>query len=88
MKKMDPKGHYPPNTNSNCITLNCIQITLHYFQCRISAMPLFRADLVLAILKPGACLLTSPFFFNIRPFWLSNGQGMNICVISIFLKAR
>ena len=43
--KIDPKRHYPHNTNSHLIILNCVQITLHYFQCQISAMPLVRATL-------------------------------------------
>ena len=43
-EKVDPEGHYPPNTNSHFFILNCIQmITLHYFQCQISAMPLVKA---------------------------------------------
>ena len=57
-EKMDPKGHYPPNTNSHCIILNCIQITLHYLQCQISAM-----SLVLGISKTGTCQLTVNFTF-------------------------
>ena len=41
--------------------LNCIQFTLHYFQCRISAISLVRTDLFLAMLKTGTCLLTLLF---------------------------
>ena len=61
MRKWILKGHYPPNTNSHFIMLNCIQFTLHYFQCRISAISLVRTDLFLAMLKTGTCQLTSPF---------------------------
>ena len=61
-EKMDLKGHYPQNTISYCIISNETQITLHFFQGRISAMPEIRADLFLAVSKTGICLLTSVFF--------------------------
>ena len=57
-EKMDLKGHYPQNTISHCIISNETQITLHFFQGRISAMPEMRTDLFLAISKTGMCLLT------------------------------
>ena len=57
-EKMDLEGHYPQNTISHCIISNETQITLHFFQGRIFAMPEIRADLFLAILKTGMCLLT------------------------------
>ena len=38
-EEMDFKGHYPQNTISHCIISNETQITLHFFQGRISAMP-------------------------------------------------
>ena len=61
-KKMDPEGHYPQYTISHCIILNETQITLQFFQGRISAMPEIRADLFLAISKTGLCLFTSSVF--------------------------
>ena len=62
MKKMDLEGHYPQNTISHCIISNETQITLYFFQGRISAMPEIRADLFLAISKTGMCLLILSFF--------------------------
>ena len=56
------EGHYPQNTISHSIISNETQITLHFFQGQISAMPERRADLFLAISKTGMCLLTSSFF--------------------------
>ena len=41
---------------------NEIQITLHFFRVRISAMPELRADLFLAISKDGLCLLILQIF--------------------------
>ena len=58
-EKMDFKVHYPQNTISHCIIANETQISLHFFQGRISAMPDIRADLFLAISKTGMWLLTS-----------------------------
>ena len=45
-----------------CIILNETQISLHFFQGRISAMPEIRTDLFFAISKTGMCLLTLYFF--------------------------
>ena len=59
---MDLEGQYPQNTISHCIISNETQITLHFFQGRISAMPEIRADLILAIYKTGMCLLTLSVF--------------------------
>ena len=61
-EKMDLEGHYPQNTISHCIISNETQITLHFFQDRISAIPEIRADLFLAISKSGMRLLTSSVF--------------------------
>ena len=46
-EKMDLEEHYPQNTISHCIISNENQITLQFFQDRISAMPeiSFRGDL-------------------------------------------
>ena len=52
------EGHYPQNTISHCIISNETQITLHFFQGQISAMPEIRTDLFLAISKTGMCLVT------------------------------
>ena len=59
---MDLAGHYPQNTISHCIISNEIQITLHFFQGRISAIPEIRADLLLALSKTGMRLLTLSVF--------------------------
>ena len=61
MIKMDFEGHYPQITISHCIISNETQITLNFFQGRISAMPEIRADLFLEISMTGMCLLTSSF---------------------------
>ena len=50
---MDFKVHYPQNTISHCIISNETQITLHFFQGQISAMPDIRARLFLTIAKTG-----------------------------------
>ena len=55
---MDFKVHYPQNTISHCIISNETQISLHFFQGRISAMLDIRADLFLALSKTGMWLLT------------------------------
>ena len=57
-EKMDVEGHYPQNTISHCIISNETEITLHFFQGRISAMPEIRTYLFLEISKTGMCLLT------------------------------
>ena len=57
--KMDPEGHYPQNTILHCIISNESQITRHFFQSGISAMPEMTANFFLAISKTGMCLLTS-----------------------------
>ena len=72
---MDLEGHYPQNTISQCIISNETQITLHFFQGRISAMPEIRADLFLAISKTGMCLLTYQFFLNVLLFRFPADQG-------------
>ena len=56
-EKMDLEGHYPQNTISHCIISNETQITMHFFQGRISALPEIRTDLFLPISKSGMCLL-------------------------------
>ena len=79
--------HYPQNTISHCIISNETQITLHFFQGRISAMPEIRADLFLAISKTGMCLSTPSFFFNILLFWFPADQGLKKVGFSTFFKA-
>ena len=59
--KMDLEGHYSQNTISHYIISNETQITLHFFQGRISAMPKITFDLFLAISKTGVSLLTLSF---------------------------
>ena len=85
-EKMDLKVHYPQNSISHCIISNETQITLHFFQGRISAMPGIKANLFLAISKTGMCLLTSSFFFNVLLFWFPAGQGLKKVGFSTFLK--
>ena len=55
---MDLEGHYTQNIISHYIISNETQITLHFFQGRISAMPEIKADSCLVISKTGMCLLT------------------------------
>ena len=69
---MDLEGHYPQNTISHCIVSNETQITLHFFQGRISAMLVVRADLFLAISKT----LTSSFFKRFFLVWFPADQGL------------
>ena len=73
---MDLKGHYHQNTISHCIISNTTQITLHFFQCRISEIPEIRADFFLAIFKTGMRLLTLFNFLNVLLFWLPADQGL------------
>ena len=71
-EKMDLEGHYPQNTISHCIISNETQITLHFFQDQISAMPEIRTDLCLAISKTGMCLLAllkKSRFTSLVPSW-------------------
>ena len=77
--------HYPQNTISRCIISNETQITLHFFQGRISAIPEIRAGLFLVTSKTGMCLLTSSFF-NVLLFWFPAGQGLKKVGFSPFLK--
>ena len=72
---MDLEGQYPQNTISHRICSNETQITLHFFQGRIPAIPEIRAFLFLAISKTGMCLLTSSFL-NVLLFWFPAGQGL------------
>ena len=76
---MDFKVHYPQNTISHCIISNETQITLHFFQGQISAMPDIRAGLFLAISKTGMCS-----FFNVLLFWFPADQGLKKVGFSTF----
>ena len=87
-EKMDLEGHYPQNTISHCIISNETQITLHFFQDRISAMPKIRTDLFLAISKTGMCLLTLYNFFNVLLVWFPAGKGLKTVDFSTFFKVR
>ena len=82
---MDFEGHYPQNTISRCIISNETQITLQFFQGRISAMPEIRIDLFLAISKTGMCLLTSSFL-NVSLVWFPACQGLKTVCFSTILK--
>ena len=83
---MELEGHYPQNTISHCIISNETQITLHFFQGRISAMPETRTDLFLAISMTGMCLLTLYNFFNVLLVWFPAGRGLKKVDFSTFLK--
>ena len=72
---MDIEGHYPQNTISHCIISSETQITLHFFQGRISAMPEIRANLFLVISKTRMCLLTLSVFKRFT-IWFSADQGL------------
>ena len=84
-EKMDLDGHYPQNTISHCIISNETQITLHFFQGQISAIPVIQADLFFAIFKTGMSLVTFSFF-NVLLFWFPAGQGLKKVDFSTFLK--
>ena len=86
-EKMDLEGHYPQNTISHCIISNETQITLHFFQGRLSAMPEIRTDLFLAISKTRMSLL---FLLknNVLLVWFPAGQGLKKVDISTFFKVR
>ena len=83
-EQMDLQGHYPQNTISHCIISNETQLTLHFFQGCISAMPEIRADLFLAISKTGMCLclLTSSFFKRFTILVLKNVGFNNLYKVS------
>ena len=85
--KMDLKGHYPQNTISHCIISSETQITLHFFQGRISAMPEIRTDLFMTISKTGMCLLTL-YFFNVLLVWFPADLGLKKDDFSTFFKVR
>ena len=82
---MNLEGHFPQNTISHGIIPNEIQITLHSFQGRISAMPEIRTDLFLAISKTGMCLLTLSFLKRCT-FLFPAGQGLKKNDFSTFLS--
>ena len=81
---MDLEWHYPQNTISHCIISNITQITLHFFQGRISAMPERRVYLFLAISKTGISLLILSVFLNVLLFCFPADQGLKINNITIF----
>ena len=74
--------HYPQNTISHCIISIETQITLHFFQGRISAMPDIRADLFLAISK--TVIVYFIVFFNVLLFWFPADQGLKKVGLSTF----
>ena len=65
---------------------NETQITLHFFQGQISAMPDIRADLFLAISKTSMWLLTSLLFFRVLEFRFPADQGLKKVGFSTFFK--
>ena len=80
---MDFKVHYPQNTISHCIISNETQITLLFFQGRISAMPDVKADLFLAI---SNWYITVNFivFFDILLYWFPADQVLKKVGFSTF----
>ena len=76
--------HYPQNTISHCIISNETQITLHFFQGRISAMRDIRADLFLAISKDWNAIVNFIFIFNVLLFWFPADQGLKKVGFSTF----
>ena len=85
---MDLEGHYPQNTISHFIISNETQLTLHFFQGRISAMPEIRADLFFAISKTGMGLLTISVFLNVLLFWFPADQGLKKVDFITFFKVN
>ena len=83
---MDLEGHYPQNTISHCIISNETQITLLFFQGRISTMPEIRADLFLAMSKTEMCLLILAVFLNVLLFWFLADQGLKKIEFMTFYK--
>ena len=83
---MDLEGHYPQNTLSHCIISNETQITLHFSQGRISAMPEIRADLFLALSITRMCLLTLSVFLNVLLFWFPADQDLKKVNCITFFK--
>ena len=83
---MDLEGHYPQNTISHCIISNETQVTLHFFQGRISEMLEIRAEIFLAISKTGMCLLTLSVFLNGLLFWFPADQGLKKVGFITFFK--
>ena len=75
---MDLEGHYSRNT---CIISNDTQITFHFFQGQIFAMPEIRADLILAISKTGMCLLTLLVFLNVSLFSFPADTGFKKLIL-------
>ena len=73
--KMDPEGHYPQNTISHCIISNETQITMHFFQGRISAISDMTAGLFLAIPKTRNLFVDFVMFLTVLLFWFPAGQG-------------
>ena len=78
------------NTSKHHFTLhysNETQITLHFFQGRISAMPEIRADLFLAISMTGMCSLTlSVFFKTFNYFGSQLTKVWKKLILLLFLK--
>ena len=84
--KMDPKGHYPQNTISHCIISIKTQITMHFFQGRISVMSEIRAGLFLKISKTGMCVLISLYFKRFAVFGSQLAKVSKKLVLGLFLK--
>ena len=84
--KMDPEGHYPQNTISHCIISKETQITMHFFQGRISAVPEMTVCLFLAISKTGMCFLTSSCFKLFTVFGSQLAKVSKKLVLGLFLK--
>ena len=83
---MDLEGHYPQSTISHGIISNETQITLHFFQVQISAMPEVRTNLFLAISKTWMCMLTLSFFKTLYYFGSQLAKVWKKLILVLFLK--
>ena len=84
-EKIDLEGNYPQNTISHCIISNETQITLHFFQRRISTVPEMRANLFLAISNWNVFVYFI-IVLKVLLFWFQAGQGLKKVDFSTFFK--
>ena len=80
---MDREGHYP-QTPFTLHYSNETQITLHFFQGQISAMPEIRADFFLDNNQDWTMFVTFIIFLNVLLLWFPADQGLKKKIL--FLK--
>ena len=73
-----------PPSYSHCIILNCIQITLHYFQCQISTMSSVRAGYLFGDFKDWNMSVNFIPEYNIQLFWFLTDQCLKKVVFGPF----